>query len=91
MATRPTILFANAISTRDIPSAFFAFCQCLLPNVCSELFPVLQEHIGVGGLRWVFLKLIWDVEGHGKLRLAGGAGSRDHVARDWCGHLHLGL
>lgn len=69
----------------------FVFCQCPLPDICSELFPVLQEHIGVSGLRWVFLKLIWDVEGHGKLRFAGGAGSRDHMARDGCGHLHLGL
>lgn len=61
------------------------------PDVCSELFSVLHEHIGVAGLRWVSLKLIWDVEGHGELGFAGGAGSRDHTARDRRGHLHFGL
>jgi len=62
-----------------------------LPDISCELLPVLHKHLRVARLRWIVLMLLRDVEGHGELRLAGGADSRVHAARHRSRHIHAHL
>lgn len=69
----------------------FSYLVGALPDVSGELLPVLYEHLRVAGRWWVLLMFLWDEEGHGELRLAGWALSRDHTAGHRGCHLHLHL
>lgn len=59
------------------------------PHKHGVLLPVLNEHFQVGGLGWVGLVLLWDVEGHSEVGLTGGASSRIYQASHRGSHLHL--
>lgn len=52
---------------------------------------MLYKHLGLVGLGWSGLMLLWDVEGYGELRFTCRAGPGFHVARHGGRHLHFGL
>lgn len=66
-------------------------CKFSVPDISCKLFPLFHKHVGVTGLWWTGLMLLWDVEGHSELRLTCRAISRLHAARHRGRHLHFDL